>query len=80
MSRWIDMRKKKPPKGDWVIVCDEYGVIEIEQAVGYVNFEGHKFTFLQGWKHGNGTRLVAWQPLPPWPKKLCREDADGMWP
>jgi len=73
--KWIDMQQAKPALGSRVLVCDEFGWVDIEDVrpVGGTSW-------LQLWKTGNGTKLVAWMPLPDWPAALCREDADGSMP
>lgn len=77
---WIDMRKRNPDYGSRVLVCDEYGHVDIVVVESVENVHQGKMDWLEAWRFGNGTNLVAWMPLPEWPEKLCHEDADGQAP
>ena len=80
LGHWLDLRKHKPEPGSRVLVCDEYGYVTIEDVNEVNNVHVGKMTWLQSWKFGNGTKLVAWMPIPEWPRELCHEDADGEMP
>lgn len=78
--KWIDIQKQQPEKGIRVLACDEYGFIDIEDTEDTVNRYAGRQTWFESYEYGNGTKIVAWAPLPKWPKKLCNEDADGAMP
>lgn len=84
MPRWIDIKKRKPEPQSRVLVCDDNGYVDIEDIHGEAYYQNLGYreipTFEEMWESGNGTKLVAWMPLPDWPSKLCREDADGEMP
>lgn len=73
---WIDVSKQMPIVGSRVLVCDDYGYIDIEDVDS--GYQGR--SWIANWTFGNGTKIVAWMPLPAWPKDLCHEDADGECP
>jgi hypothetical protein len=74
--KWIDLKKQKPKKGTRVLVCDDNGYVDVQEWSNWRKGMGME----RGWLFGNGTRLVAWMPLPAWPSRLCWEDADGLIP
>lgn len=51
MSKWINVKKKKPDKCDDYLVYDEYGII----FIAHYN--------IQGWFSKNG-RITHYMPLP----------------
>lgn len=77
-NKWIDLKKKKPTDGSRVLVSDNFGYVTIEDVRLKANAQ--MMTWEKTWKYGNGTKLIAWQPLPHWPKHLCHPDADGEMP
>ena len=78
--KWIDIRKQKPAKNIRVLACDNWGFVDIVDTSDVYNIHIGEMSWWQCWNHGNGTDIVAWHPLPPWPKKLCVEEADGSMP
>lgn len=87
-GNWIDLSKQKPEPNSRVLVCDENGYMAIENTkdgshYGYPRpgvFGGRVPTFEELWMNGNGTKLVAWMPLPDYPEQLCNTEADGGMP
>ena len=77
---WLDIRKHKPKVGIRVLACDENGFVDFLETDDVHNRHVGKMTWLQSWKYGNGTKIVAWMPLPEFPERLCNEDADGEMP
>ena len=90
LGHWSNFKKRPEPRSR-ILVCDENGYVDIEDTadesyyrrLGYPVadlFDGRVPDFREMWESGNGTKLVAWMPLPDWPETLCREDADGEMP
>lgn len=79
MNGWISIKEQKPNKDEHkrVLACDQFGYVSIEETADVHNIHVGKMTWLQSNKYGNGTRIVAWMPMPKWPAHLCRKDADG---
>ncbi len=77
---WLDVKKHTPEHGIDVIVCDDNGYVCIEKVHDANNIYVGKMTWTESWTYGNGTKIVAWMPLPEPPKELCNKDADGRIP
>lgn len=70
---WISMKEKLPPYGKRVLVCDDTGEVYMEEREDVQHVTLGKMDWLKSWKFGNGTRLIAWMPLPKPPSsKLCK--------
>jgi hypothetical protein len=91
MNTWTNIQQQKPEPGSRILVCDENGYRAIEdvddeaqlKSLGYPVpdlYGGRIPTLEEMWEAGNGTKLVAWMPLPDWPEDLCRKDANGKVP
>jgi len=50
---WISVNERLPKEVGWVLVTTEEGKVEL--AHWFIN---------EGWKRGNDTEIIAWQPLP----------------
>lgn len=85
-NEWIDLKRHKPSWNIRVLVCDENGYVCIENTMSPKEWiqmgfkENEKWDFEKSWENGNGTKLVAWMPLPDFPENLCNDDADGEIP
>lgn len=88
---WIDIQKEKPKPNTRILICDEFGYVDIEntqdeeyyKSIGYPSptlFDNRIPSFEEMWESGNGTKIVAWMPLPDWPERLCQNNADGEQP
>lgn len=84
MNNWINISKRKPEDNQRVLICDENGWVDIDdtQSIEHWNHTGHEegTTWFSSWECGNGTKIVAWMPLPDFPEKLCNPDANGEMP
>jgi len=69
---WTPMEKKLPPYEKRVLVCDDTGEIYLEKREDVDHYSLGKQTWLEAWRNGEGTQLIAWMPLPAAPKKLCK--------
>lgn len=78
---WIDLRNQKPDHNKRILVCDENGYVDIENTEDAAwHRKRNEANFETFWESSNGTKLVAWMPLPDFPAALCRDDADGEMP
>jgi hypothetical protein len=72
MSDWIPIRKKMPPYGQRILICDDTGEVYEDERHDANHYSLGKLDWLKSWKFGNGTRIIAWMPLPKPPKALCK--------
>lgn len=74
---WIDIKKLKPKIRIRVLICDANGYVCIKDTSPVVTGHFGTMSWLQYLKFNYEEKIVAWQPLPKWPEKFCRENADG---
>jgi hypothetical protein len=69
---WIPLKKRMPPYGERILVVDDTGEVYEDKREDANHFQLGPMSWRKSWQFGQGTRLVAWAPLPDPPKELCK--------